>query len=105
MKIVRHDDLEVTRLVLAGDLDMATTEELDAGVAAVLAGTLPGRLVIDVGELEFCDSSGLHALLDAQEKAQRRGVSFMVANPTGITRRTLEVTGLLEVLTTPSTVP
>ncbi|WIM99867.1 STAS domain-containing protein [Actinoplanes oblitus] len=105
MRIVCHDGPEVTRLVLTGDLDMATTEDLDEHVADVLDGTRPRLLVVDVAGLSFCDSSGIHALLSAQESAQRRGVSFVVSNPVGILRRALRVTGLWEVLTTPSTVP
>ncbi|SFF71797.1 anti-sigma B factor antagonist [Actinoplanes philippinensis] len=95
----RHDD-DATRLVLAGDLDMATTAVLDDSVTAVLTTTRPRRLVIDAEGLAFCDSSGIHALMRARDRAQRQGTSFVVANPVGIARRTLEITGLLDVLTT-----
>ncbi|MEU4690696.1 STAS domain-containing protein [Actinoplanes sp. NPDC023714] len=103
MKIVRHDTTTGTvRLVLTGDLDMATAGDLDEHVAAVLAGPPPGSLVVEAAGVEFCDSSGIHALLRSREACRRRGVSFVVTEPVGITRRTLEIAGLLDVLTAPS---
>ncbi|GAA2854220.1 hypothetical protein Acy02nite_49460 [Actinoplanes cyaneus] len=99
-----HDDSGVTRLVLTGDLDMATTGVLDDSVAAALAATSPRRLVVDAAGLGFCDSSGIHALVRARDSAQRHGASFVVDEPTGIARRALEITGLLGVLTTVTTV-
>ncbi|WP_433789124.1 STAS domain-containing protein [Actinoplanes sp. CA-252034] len=100
----RHDD-DATRLVLTGDLDMATTAVLDDSVAAALTRPRPRRLVVDAEGLLFCDSSGIHALMRARDRAQRLGTSFVVANPVGITRRTLEITGLLDVLTTATAPP
>ena len=100
-----HDDGRVTRLVLTGDLDMATAPGLDDAVAAVLTDNRPHRLVIDVGGLDFCDSSGIHALMRARDRAQLWAAGFVVANPSGITRRTLEISGLLDVLTTVSGAP
>jgi anti-sigma B factor antagonist len=103
MKISVIDDGDrITRLVLTGDLDMATADRLDDEVTTALTSTRPHRLVVDVAGLDFCDSSGLHALMRARDCAQRWAAGFVVANPTGITRRTLEVSGLLDVLTTVS---
>lgn len=103
MKIISHSDGDgVVRLAMSGDLDMATTGLLQRRVAATLEQDRPRRLVVDVADVTFCDSSGIHAFLLAREAANRRGVTFVLANPSGITRRTLEITGLLERLTTPS---
>jgi anti-sigma B factor antagonist len=103
MKITTIDDGDrVTRLVLSGDLDMATANRLDDVVTTALTANRPDRLVVDVAGLDFCDSSGLHALMRARDCAQRWAAGFVVTNPTGITRRTLEVSGLLDLLTTVS---
>jgi anti-sigma B factor antagonist len=103
MKITTVDDGDrVTRVVVTGDLDMATANRLDDVVATALTENRPQRLVIDVAGLKFCDSSGIHALMRARDCAQRWAAGFVVTNPTGITRRTLEVSGLLELLTTVS---
>jgi anti-sigma B factor antagonist len=100
-----HDGDRVTRLALTGDLDMATALGLDDAVAAALTANRPNRLVIDVGGLDFCDSSGIHALMRARDRAQLWAAGFVVTNPSGITRRTLEISGLLDVLTTVSGAP
>ncbi|MEU4625686.1 STAS domain-containing protein [Actinoplanes sp. NPDC023801] len=106
MKITTsHDGDRVTRLVVTGDLDMATVPGLDEAVAAALTGNRPHRLVIDLAGLDFCDSAGIHALTRARDSAQRRAAGFVVTNPTGITRRTLEISGLLDLLTTVSGAP
>ncbi|WP_433303868.1 STAS domain-containing protein [Actinoplanes sp. CA-030573] len=102
MNITSHRDGDgVVRLAMTGDLDMATTGLLQRRVATTLEKDRPKRLVIDVAGVTFCDSSGIHAFLLAREAANRQGVAFLLANPSGITRRTLEITGLLERLTTP----
>jgi anti-sigma B factor antagonist len=103
MNITSHTDGDgVVRLALAGDLDMATTGVLHDHVQAALSQARPLRLVVDTTGVRFCDSSGIHAFLEAREVAHRHGVAFVLTNPTGITRRTLEITGLLESLTTVS---
>ncbi len=43
---------------LAGELDMRTVPELEAKLAAILRSR-PERLIIDVGALEFADSSAI----------------------------------------------
>ncbi|GAA0461575.1 hypothetical protein Ade02nite_16140 [Paractinoplanes deccanensis] len=103
MNITAHRDGDGTaRLTLDGDLDMATAGSLDGHVVRALTGERPRQLVIDAAGLSFCDSSGIHALVRARDTAHRHGASFVVSNTTGITRRTLEITGLLGTLTTVS---
>lgn len=100
MKIVRIDDGAVTRLQVRGELDLATTELLEEHVMRALdGGPRPQRLIVDVAGLMFCDSSGIDLLLAAQAAARERGVELRVARPTGIVRRSLEVTGVLDTLT------
>ena len=101
MNITPHDDGDgVARLALSGDLDMETDRELDGHVAGILTDARPRRLVIDATDLRFCDSSGIHALVRARDTAHRHGTAFVVANPSGAARRVLEITGLLDRLTT-----
>ncbi|MBG0564701.1 STAS domain-containing protein [Actinoplanes aureus] len=100
MNIVRHTARNgPTTLTLAGDLDVATAGLLDQHVTRTLTEAGPGGLVIDVTNLEFCDSTGVHALIRARRQAHQHGTTFQVTNPCGITRRTLQITGVLEVLT------
>ena len=100
MRITSHTDRGATRLALTGDLDMATAGLLTREVTDTLTGHPIDRLIIDAADLGFCDSSGVHALVFARREAHRHGSAFQLTNPHGITRRTLQITGVLDVLTT-----
>lgn len=97
MMITRLDHGGVTRLLLRGELDIATGDELEQLVARVLADR-PAHLIVDLAGLTFCDSSGIGALLAARETAGRAGAGFRVSRPRGIVHRSLTVTGVLALL-------
>ena len=96
----RSFDIEVTDedgdLVahLAGELDLSVR----AAVVTRLTGAVadhrdpPGRLVIDLQEVSFCDSSGLGALLDVRRAAGDAGVAVMLRSVPPAVDRLLELT-------------
>jgi anti-sigma B factor antagonist len=103
MNITAQNDGDgITRLIVAGELDMETAGALEQHVTGILSDAHPRRLIIDATDVRFCDSSGIHALLRARDSAHRHGAAFVLCNPVGVTRRTLEITGLLDSLTTVS---
>ena len=52
------------------------------------------HLVVDLSQLTFMDSSGLHLLVATQEAAARRGIRFSLIRGPAIVARALELTGL-----------
>jgi anti-anti-sigma factor len=58
------------RLALAGELDLATVPVLEQAIPALGSGD---ALVIDLRELEFIDSSGVHVLMRLDDAARRDG--------------------------------
>ncbi|GIF45148.1 anti-sigma factor antagonist [Actinoplanes xinjiangensis] len=98
MKITSQYNDGVARLSLSGELDMSTTQELHDQVTTALAGARLRSLVIDAVDLDFCDSSGIQALVHSRSAAARQGVAFQLANAHGVTRRVLQVTGVLDEL-------
>lgn len=99
MNIVRQDSGNgVTRLVLDGELDLATAGLLREQVDQVVAGGRPRRLVIDLARVSFCDSTGVGALVDAHDTTTRHGIALHTSNPRGMTLRVLQVTGALAAL-------
>ena len=75
---------------LAGDLDLYNAEL----VRSALAGAIdrgPSRLVVDVTEVEFIDSTALGALVDAHRKVPG---GLYLACPQDAIRRTLQVSGI-----------
>ncbi|WP_168211296.1 STAS domain-containing protein [Actinosynnema sp. ALI-1.44] len=61
-------------------------------------GREPSSVVIDLAGVTFLASPGLAVLVEAQENAMRAHKSLQVAVGNGIAARSLEVTGLAQVL-------
>jgi len=86
----RHDGEVV--ISLRGELDVATEPAFRAELDAVVAA--PCRVVVDMSDLEFMDSSGLSTLVRARQQLLGEGGELVVRHPSGIVRRVLEVSGL-----------
>jgi anti-anti-sigma factor len=85
-------------LRIAGDLDYATSEELRTRVTGLTLE--PGQcLVLDLGGLEFCDSSGITALLVARHHAAAAGADVALEAVPDNTMRILRIVGLDQILT------
>ncbi len=69
-------DGEALTLALRGELDLASARTLKRHLEEAQAGGVR-RVVVDLCELEFLDSAGLHVLLDAHQRLrahQRTGL-------------------------------
>jgi anti-sigma B factor antagonist len=78
---------------VSGEIDMATVPLLaDAIEAALAAGAL--ELWIDLTLARFMDSSGVHVLLTADERARKLNRRLAVICPRGPVRRLFEVAGV-----------
>lgn len=84
-------------LSVAGSIDLQTAPELRAGVDELLAdGTT--KLVVDLGGVDFLDSSALGALVGITKEMGPSGVlRIACANPSLV--RLFELTRLTEMLT------
>jgi anti-sigma B factor antagonist len=78
-------------LHLAGELDLYNADELRSALDAALAQD-PSRIVIEMSEVEFIDSTALGVLIEARSKLGRS--TLLLAAPQLETRRTLQVSGL-----------
>ncbi|MFB4425919.1 STAS domain-containing protein [Streptomyces sp. QL37] len=80
-------------LQIAGDLDHETAPELRRAVEGLTLAA--GRLlVLDLAALEFCDSSGISALLTARNLAGEQGGDIALAAVPANTARILGIVGL-----------
>jgi anti-sigma B factor antagonist len=78
---------------VAGELDIATAPRLCARLDALRARRRP-RLLVDLTEVDFCDSTGLRALLGAASEVRAHGGRFaIVCPPSGDVARLLEIVG------------
>jgi anti-sigma B factor antagonist len=95
----RHDNQAgLTRLTVSGEIDVDTSEILSALIAEAAAQPGTTGVVIDLHQVSFLDAAGIRALLASRETAQQHGCTYHVANPRGLVRRALEITGVLQIL-------
>jgi anti-anti-sigma factor len=78
------------RLTLTGELDMNGVMETERAVKAA-AELVPGRLVIDLAELDFMDLFGARALLRVADEANTADREVVIANPNRHVRRLFEL--------------
>jgi anti-sigma B factor antagonist len=86
-----------TVLAAAGEIDLVTAPRLEAAAQQALdAGTLD--LWVDLSDVEFIDSTGIHALLAVRSRTAELNRQFAVICPVGPIRRAFGLTGLDEAL-------
>ena len=95
-EIREHDEGGVHVIAVRGELDLATAPRLAVRIdAARRAGAR--RLLIDLTTSEFCDSTGLRALLGAASEVRAHGGRFaIVCPPSGNVARLLDIVGASE---------
>ncbi|MEV0718705.1 STAS domain-containing protein [Asanoa sp. NPDC050611] len=97
LSVTVQDAADVVTVRLAGELDMDTAGQLVDTFNRILDGD--GRnVVLDLGDLEFLDSSGLRVLLDGRERAIEKGATLRVRRPRPFVERVLRISGIAELL-------
>ena len=86
----RADGRVVVRL--AGELDLYNAHQVREALLACCAEE-PERLVVDLTEVEFVDSTALGVLVEARSRMDDKQ-AFVLASPVAETMRALEVSGL-----------
>ncbi|MER7475423.1 STAS domain-containing protein [Micromonospora sp. NPDC000018] len=84
-------------LRLAGELDLSTAPELNAVIDRLVDGG-ERRLLVDLTELVFCDSTGIAAFVRGDNRVAVDGGWLRVTGASGRVDRVLQVTGLADVL-------
>jgi anti-sigma B factor antagonist len=84
------------RLVVRGDLDLASAPEFERAVATAQRSQ-PAAMVVDLGELDFLDSRGLRAILAVRDLCDQQGCELrLIAGEQS--RRLFDMTGLTDSL-------
>jgi anti-sigma B factor antagonist len=86
---------ETVEIIPAGELDLATVGHLQSELEKMIEVGFD-RIVIDLRPVEFLDSTGLHALLSAQARAEREGWQLAVIPGQRAVQRIFEVTGAID---------
>jgi anti-sigma B factor antagonist len=85
IKAKREGDSVV--VVVAGEIDLSTADQLDAAIRQAEA-TETDRIVVDLSAMSFVDSTGLGVLLEAIKRDRRDGnrLSFTPSKHEGVVR-------------------
>jgi len=82
----------VPGVAVRGEVDLAVVPELEEAIQAAVIESV-GAFVIDLSELQFIETSGLHVLLRARGLLGREDRALAVVCPHGPVRRVFELTG------------
>lgn len=91
LTITRSDEGARVCLALKGELDLSNTPALEEALAEAIA--TEKKVLIDLGRLEFLDSTGLALIVTTLGRNDAERFSFLPSESSGV-RRLLEMTGL-----------
>ncbi|HXP28212.1 MAG TPA: STAS domain-containing protein [Solirubrobacteraceae bacterium] len=84
-------------LVLSGELDLASRPLLDVAVSCVQRRDTEA-LVLDLSEVAFMDSTGLHGVLAAKTLCAAHGCTFVLVRGPSQVQRLFELSGVIDEL-------
>ncbi|MEV4798457.1 STAS domain-containing protein [Nonomuraea sp. NPDC049421] len=90
--VTQRDDAAV--LSPCGDLDLSSMEEFRSGLAEAMSCLRPPFVVVDLHEVDFCDSSGLNALIWAANTVEAAGGRLRLSGLQPRVSRLMRMTGL-----------
>jgi anti-anti-sigma factor len=82
-------------IALSGEFDLAGVQEFEA-VLKKRESQAPAVVVVDLNGLQFMDSSGLRALVMADQRATQAGRRLAIVPGPTVVRRVFEITQLEE---------
>jgi anti-anti-sigma factor len=96
---ISHERRDDTLIVfLAGELDVMSQGQLALAVESAGIDGGVQTVIVDMGALDFMDSTGLKDIANLRLTSEQRGVQVMVHGARPQVRRVFEITGLTEFL-------
>jgi anti-anti-sigma factor len=97
LQIAEHEHAGLTHVVLTGELDLSTAKQIDEELGRI-ESERPDTVVIDLSGLTFLDSSGLRAIVGADQRARRENRRVVVIRGPDAVQRVFSITHLDEQL-------
>lgn len=82
-------------ITFSGELDLANVEECTAGLHEPLTGPAP-LIVLELGDLEFADSTALRMLIDMKRNAEGAGKRLVIDGISPAVLRLFDASGMTE---------
>jgi anti-sigma B factor antagonist len=97
LRIETSQGIEGVTVRLAGEFDMASADDVTDAIAEAKKGA--GKVVVDLSEVSFLDSTGLQVLLRAssQDKRNGRRLSFVPSKHDAV-KQIVSISGVTELL-------
>ena len=84
-------------IAIVGEIDMATAPEVSRAIDS--GHDDAGRVVVDLSEVTFLDSSALNVFVQSQQELAQRDIGFRIVSPADhAVRNVFEITRLTEPL-------
>jgi anti-anti-sigma factor len=97
LSVREHERAGERTLVLSGELDLASRPLFDAAVRCVQRRDT-SALVLDLSEVAFMDSTGLHGVLAAKTLCAEYGCAFVLVRGSSQVQRLFELSGVIDEL-------
>lgn len=81
-------------IAIHGEIDVHTAPRLTRALADAMDNAPQPRVLVDMAAVEFCDSTGVNALLTGMRQARRQGGDVELVAPCSTVRKVLAITGL-----------
>ncbi|MEV4347120.1 STAS domain-containing protein [Actinoplanes sp. NPDC049596] len=88
-------------VALGGEIDMDNAPQVRQFLTGMLERDRPGRLLIDMQDVTFLGSAGVHALVYCQTDADRLGSRVELRRPRPQVREVLQICGVTEMFNLP----
>lgn len=83
-------------VVVSGEVDLATISLLRDALSQAVEGRR--SVIVDISRLQYIDSTGLSELLNHHRRAQTRNQHFVLAGPSRLLSKLLQITHLTEAI-------
>jgi anti-anti-sigma factor len=84
-------------VAVRGEIDLDAVPSLELALDTAIRSTT-GAFVLDLGDLDFLESSGLRVILRARARLAREDRELAIVCPHGPVRRLFEVVGIADLL-------
>lgn len=97
---VHTDDPQRVVVAVVGEVDLATRDRLHTAIVRAISEAGPGhKIIVDLSQTTFLDSTGISVLVRGREAAEAASSHYSITGATGMVRQVLELTGVLAALT------
>lgn len=88
---------DTVRVAVTGEIDIATAPAVGAELTQMIDAGFR-RVVLDLRDVSFMDSTAIRTILTAKQRAQEHDVAFTLVEISGPVKRILDIAGLTALL-------